>query len=84
MNKVNGLNRATVASCVATMSFASGQAYADSGSTRWEVLGGVRYYDQEIDVKIGKPDIGPGLLPEEIFGGDDWWQGPLLAINFYF
>ena len=49
--------------------------FADSGSTQWEVLGGLRYMDQELDVEIGKPDIGPGLLPDEISGGDDWWHG---------
>ncbi len=49
--------------------------FADSGSTQWEVLGGVRYMDQELDVEIGKPDFGPGLLPDEITGGDDWWHG---------
>ncbi len=50
-----------------------GVAYAfyDSGPTRWEVLGGVRQFDQELDVEIDGPDI----LPEKISGGDDWWHG---------
>lgn len=50
-------------------------AFADSGSTRWEVLGGVRQFDQEMDVKISTPVDGPGILPDKISGGDDWWQG---------
>jgi hypothetical protein len=53
-------------------------AFADNGRTQWEVLGGVRYMEQEIDVEIGKffgPVTGPGLIPDEISGGDDWWQG---------
>ena len=45
-------------------------AFAHTESTSWEILGGVRYFDQEIDV-----DIGQGLLPDKISGGDDWWQG---------
>jgi hypothetical protein len=45
-------------------------AFADSGTTQWEVLGGLRYMDQELDA-----DIQVGPLPQEISGGDDWWQG---------
>ncbi|MEH6570150.1 MAG: hypothetical protein V7709_13810 [Halioglobus sp.] len=57
--------------------FGVAYAFSDSGSTRWEVLGGVRYFDQKIDVNIDKPDIAPGVLPipDEISGGDDWWHG---------
>jgi hypothetical protein len=43
--------------------------FADTGSTQWEVLGGVRYMDQEIDVEVSA-DIIP-----DISGGDDWWHG---------
>lgn len=55
-------------------------AFADNDRTQWEVLGGIRYMEQEVDVEIGKglgslPGPGPGLLPDEISGGDDWWQG---------
>ncbi|MEH6549302.1 MAG: hypothetical protein V7744_04890 [Pseudomonadales bacterium] len=49
--------------------------FADSGSTQWEVLGGVRQFDQKIDVDIGTSIDGPGILPDKIAGGDDWWQG---------
>ncbi|MEH6584221.1 MAG: hypothetical protein V7754_19980 [Halioglobus sp.] len=57
--------------------FELGVAYvfADTGSTQWEVLGGVRYMDQEIDVEIDKPESLPLPLPDEISGGDDWWHG---------
>ncbi|MEH6591383.1 MAG: hypothetical protein V7746_14075 [Halioglobus sp.] len=48
-------------------------AFADNDRTRWEVLGGVRHMEQEIDAEIGA-DFGPGA-PKEISGGDDWWQG---------
>ncbi len=48
-------------------------------STEWEVLGGVRYIEQDVDIKInlepaGQGD-GPGLLPSRITGGDDWLHG---------
>ena len=51
-------------------------AFSDSGSSTWEVLGAVRYADQDVDVKITR-NSGPGLvpLPSRITGGDDWWQG---------
>ena len=47
--------------------------FADSGSTQWEVLGGIRQFDQELDVEITTSIDGPGLLPDNISGGDDWW-----------
>ena len=50
-------------------------AFADSGTTQWEVLGGLRYMDQELDVEIGLPISDIEILPVEISGGDDWWQG---------
>jgi hypothetical protein len=53
-----------------------GVAYAfyNSDSTQVEVLGGVRYMDQELDVKVDNPENNPGLIPP-ISGGDDWWHG---------
>ena len=50
-----------------------------TGSTEWEVLGGVRYLEQDLDIDIEieteGPGEGPGVLPENITGGDDWWHG---------
>ncbi|MEH6581645.1 MAG: DUF481 domain-containing protein [Halioglobus sp.] len=53
--------------------FELGAAYtfADSGSTQWEVLGGVRYLDQEINVELDTPIPE---LPTNIGGEDDWWH----------
>ena len=53
--------------------FELGVAYtfADSGTTQWEVLGGVRYLDQEINVDLDAPI---DALPDSIGGGDDWWH----------
>ena len=45
--------------------------FADSGTTQWEVLGGVRYLDQEINVDLDTPITA---LPDSIGGGDDWWH----------
>lgn len=46
-------------------------AFADSGTTRWEALGGLRYYKQDLKIDL-KSSGGPGLLPERISAGDDW------------
>ena len=35
----------------------------------WEVLGGARYMDQDLEIEIGLPDPFPG---RKIKGGDDW------------
>jgi len=48
--------------------------FADSGSTQWEILGGVRYLEQEIDILIDTGGADLGLLPRKISGGDDWWH----------
>ena len=62
---------------------------AETDSTQWRVFGGIRSFDQQVDVKIA----GQGPLEKvlEISGGDDWWhgfdgdqQGPALGVNFYF
>jgi hypothetical protein len=54
-----------------------GFAYAfwNSNSTSWEVLGGIRYMEQEIDVELNLPDALPIDLPDKISGGDDWGHG---------
>jgi hypothetical protein len=46
-------------------------AFADSGSLRWEVLGGLRYYKQDTDIKI-KSSREEQLLPERLSVGDRW------------
>ncbi len=59
--------------------FEAGMAYAlnESDTTRWEVLGGIRYTKHEIDVDVTAdlPPLPPGF-PEQIGmtinGGDDW------------
>ena len=48
--------------------------FADSGSTQWDILGGFRYLEQEIDIIIDTGGTGLGLLPRKISGGDDWWH----------
>jgi hypothetical protein len=50
-------------------------AMRDDGRTRWELIGGGRYSDQELDVKF---DIDVPLPPElpsrKLEAGDDWWH----------
>ena len=52
-----------------------GVAYAfyNSDSTQWEVLGGMRYMDQDLEVETDSPDFVP--IPDKISGGDDWYHG---------
>lgn len=50
-------------------------AFVDNGSVRAEVLGGVRYFDQEIEVKVGRTGVIAAPIPLESSGGDDWWHG---------
>lgn len=45
-------------------------AFAESDSTRWEVIGGLRYYEQDLELKL--QSSGPGLLPSKTRVGDDW------------
>ena len=54
-----------------------GVAYAfyNSDSTQWEVLGGFRYLEQELDVEISISGDIPLPIPDEISGGDDWYHG---------
>jgi hypothetical protein len=49
----------------------AGYTLLQSDATRWEVLGGVRWQDHDLDVGIE----GPEFLPAQIKGGDDWYQG---------
>jgi hypothetical protein len=57
------------------LEFGIGYVFAKTGATEWEILGGARYFEQDLKVKIDTPDLGPGGLPDNISGGDDWWQG---------
>ena len=47
--------------------------FSNSGSTQWDVLGGLRYMEQEIDLRLSG-GAGLGLLPDKISAGDDWWH----------
>ncbi len=48
-----------------------GYTVHQSDSTRWEVLGGLRWQEHDLDVDIE----GPDFLPSNIKGGDDWSHG---------
>jgi hypothetical protein len=52
-----------------------GYAFWNSDTTSWEVLGGIRYMEQELDVRLNLPDVLPIPLPDKISGGDDWTHG---------
>ena len=49
----------------------AGYTLLQSESTRWEVLGGVRWQEHDLDAEID----GPEFLPGQIKGGDDWSHG---------
>jgi hypothetical protein len=48
-----------------------GYTVHQSDSTRWEVLGGLRWQEHDLDVDV----VGPVFLPSNIKGGDDWSLG---------
>lgn len=50
---------------------------ANTGLTQWEVLGGVRGLDQDLDIELKRVSEGAnvGVLPRKLSGGDDWWHG---------
>ena len=50
--------------------FGAGYAISRSDDVLWEVLGGLRWNDHEIDADVEV--TGPLPLPEKIKGGDDW------------
>lgn len=55
----------------------AGYTFSYSDSTRWEVIGGGRYTDQDIDVDATASTSLPPPLDEvdiEMEGGDDWWH----------
>ncbi|WP_143165832.1 hypothetical protein [Ferrimonas marina] len=44
----------------------------NSGTTRWDLLGGARYLDHDVRVSAS---FGDGGRIPATNGGDDWWQG---------
>ena len=56
--------------------FGATWAFRESASTRWELLMGARYMEQDVNLKIDLtssiPALNQKLRPE---AGDDWWQG---------
>ena len=50
--------------------------FAETGSVSWEVLGGLRYYKQDVKVKFSNSqDVEPPVpLPSKIDVGDSWMQ----------
>ena len=52
----------------------AGYTISETDATRWEVLGGLRWLDQDLDVQANLGIDDPtGQIP--IKGGDDWYQG---------
>jgi hypothetical protein len=49
----------------------AGYTLSYTNATRWELLGGLRWFDHDLEVNID----GPPILPDTIKGGDDWHQG---------
>ena len=48
-----------------------GYTVSHTDATRWELLGGLRLNDHDLEVDID----GPEILPDSIEGGDDWYMG---------
>ena len=52
--------------------------------TSWDMLLGLRYLDQDVDIggEVGltEPPTGPGTIPANVTGGDDWYH-PFLGLR---
>ena len=59
-----------------TLEIGASWAMWENERTRWELIGGGRYSDQEVDVdlQISGP-LPPQLPSKNLEGGDDWWHG---------
>lgn len=47
-------------------------AFAETGSTRWEAVGGLRYYKQHAEIKFSSNRPGNIPLPNKLRIGDSW------------
>ena len=54
--------------------------FADARSTQWEVLGGLRYYDQDVTIKFSNDASIETPLPNRLEVGDSWMQ-PFLGVR---
>ncbi len=53
----------------------AGWAFYESERTRWELIGGGRYTDEDVEIDLNL-SVGPGEgKSNRIKGGDDWWHG---------
>lgn len=58
-------------------------AFSENDRTRWELLGGARYTDQDIKVDIDISAPPPGEEPSQrLKGGDDWWH-PFAGVRVF-
>lgn len=63
-----------------------GWAFSESDTTRWEVLGGAKWFDYETEFKFSKTSItGPGgeeipLKNRKVDVKEDWWH-PFVGIS---
>ncbi|MEP6390641.1 MAG: hypothetical protein ABJ056_12025 [Halioglobus sp.] len=62
----------------------AGWEFSRSERIGWEMLLGLRYLDQDVDVdgtlNLPEPPNGPGALPLAVAGGDDWYH-PFLGLR---
>ena len=65
---------------VQTVEMGAGYTISRSDDVLWEVLGGLRWNDHDIDADVEVS--GPLPLPEKIKGGDDWMH-PFLGVRVY-
>ncbi len=47
-------------------------AFAESESIRWELLGGLRYYEQDISIKLSASGPEDNSRQRRVSAGDDW------------
>ena len=59
-----------------TAEMGAGYTLSHTDATRWEILGGLRWKDHDLDVEADVAGPAPGqTVSVPIKGGDDWYQG---------
>ncbi len=55
--------------------------FADDETNRWELLGGLRYYKQDVDIELSSSRSTDGPLNRDIRVGDSWVQ-PMVGLRY--
>lgn len=58
-------------------------AFADNGTSRWELLGGLRYIKQDVDIKVSASlPTEPERFASRNIGVGDSWMHPMVGLRY--